>query len=90
MSLFLRPGARIAKETLVMLTQHQYQSRLQAAVRKMIKRKMTVRCFVTHDGKMIHNVNGYNLTGEQILELDSKRQLTAWGIAEFARRYAGE
>jgi hypothetical protein len=73
-----------------MLVRRQYQSGLQAAVRKMIKRKMTVTTFVTHDGKMIHNVNGYNLTGEQILELDSKGQLTAWGISDFSRRFAVE
>jgi hypothetical protein len=53
----------------------------------MIERKMTVRSFVTHDGSMIRNVNGYNLTGEQILELDSVGGLTSWGIARFAREY---
>jgi hypothetical protein len=53
----------------------------------MIDRKMTVRTFVTHDGQMIRNVNGYNLTAEQILELDSNSELTPWGISEFARKY---
>jgi hypothetical protein len=73
------------------MPQHQeYESRLHKAVREMIERKMTVRTFVTHDGKMISNVNGYNLTVEQILELDSKGNLTSWGIAEFARKYEEE
>jgi hypothetical protein len=67
--------------------QQQYESRLHRAVRKMIERKMNVRTFVTYDGKMIRNVNGYNLTAEQILELDSKGELTAWGITEFAQKF---
>jgi len=39
---------------------------------------------------MIGNVNGYNLTAEQILELDSKNELTSWGIREYAKRYEEE
>lgn len=60
--------------------QQQYETQIHKAVRKMIERKMTVNTFVTHDGQMIRNVNGYNLTAEQILDLDSKGELTAWGL----------
>lgn len=73
-----------------MNTHMQFESRLHRAIRKMIERKMTVRTFVTHEGRMIRNVNGYNLTAEQILELDLKGELTNCGIAEFARRYVAE
>jgi hypothetical protein len=73
-----------------MVNRNQYQSRLQATVRKMINRKMTVTSLITREGKMIHHINGYILTGEQILELDSAGRLTPWGIVEFARGYVGE
>jgi len=63
-----------------------YESRLHRAVRKMVERKMHVQSFVTYEGQMICNVNGYNLTAKQILELDSKNGLTSWGIREYAKR----
>ncbi len=63
----------------------EYESRLHSAIRRMIERKMTVNSFVTHDGRMIHNVNGYNLTADQVLELDSKNQVTPWGIVEYVK-----
>jgi len=52
----------------------------------MVERKMHVRTFVTYEGQMIFNVNGYNLTAEQILELASKNGLTSWSIPEYAKR----
>jgi len=52
------------------------ESRLHKAIRKMIGQKMCVSAaFVTHEGKMVHPVDGYLLTTGQILELDSKTSL---------------
>jgi len=57
----------------------------------MIALKMSVgHSFVRRDGKMVHPVNGYLLTTEQILELDSKNELTSWGIREFAEKIGKE
>src|SRR5713226_5287194 len=68
-----------------------YESNLHRAVRKMIAQRMSVgHTFVTHEGKMVHPVNGYLLTTEQILELDSKNELTSWGIREFAEKVGKE
>jgi len=54
----------------------------------MIAQKMNVSsAFVTHEGKMVFPVSGFLLTADQILELDSKNELTSWGIREFARRF---
>jgi hypothetical protein len=53
----------------------------------MIAQKMNVSpAFVTHEGKMIYPVNGYLLTVDQILELDSRNELTSWGIRDLAKR----
>src|SRR5713226_7446411 len=66
-----------------------YESNLHRAVRKMIAQRMSVgHTFVTHEGKMVHPVNGYLLTTEQILELDARNELTSWGIREFAEKLA--
>jgi hypothetical protein len=46
------------------------------------------RAFVTHEGKLVNPVNGYLLTTEQILELDSRNELTSWGIREHATKFA--
>jgi hypothetical protein len=55
----------------------------------MIAQKMNVgNPFVRRDGKMIYPVNGYLLTTEQILELDSKDELTSWGVRELSDRLA--
>lgn len=55
----------------------------------MIAQKMSVAsAFVKHDGEMVYPVNGYLLTTEQILKLDSKNELTAWGIRELSDRLA--
>ncbi len=63
-----------------------YESRLHKAIRKIIAQKMNVsEAFVTHEGKMVFPINNYLLTGAQILELDSKNELTSWGIREFAK-----
>ena len=65
-----------------------YESRLHKAIRKMIVQKISVSsAFVTHEGKMVFPINNYLLTAEQILELDSKNELTGWGIREFAERF---
>src|SRR5437016_9226797 len=57
----------------------------------MIARKIAVgKAFVTHEGKMVYPVNGYLLTTEQILDLDSKNEMTSWGIREFAESVAKE
>jgi hypothetical protein len=65
-----------------------YESPLRKAVRKMIAQKMDVsRPFMTHKGDMVYPVNGYLLTVPQILELDSKNELTSWGIRDFARQF---
>src|ERR1700720_1290206 len=64
-----------------------YEFPINRAIRKMIAMKMNVgKALVRHDGKMVHPVNGYLLTSEQILELDSKNELTSWGIRELAER----
>ena len=64
-----------------------YESKLHKAIRKMIAQKMSIsRAFVTHEGKMVYPVNGYILTVEQILELDSRNKLTSWGIHDLATR----
>ena len=71
--------------------QPKYESRSHRAIRKMIALRMSVgRAFVTHEGKMVHPVNGYLLTSEQILELDGKNELTSWGIREFAETLGKE
>lgn len=68
-----------------------YESNLHRAIRKMIARRMSVgQSFVTHDGKTVHPVNGYLLSTEQILELDSKNELTSWGIRELAEKVGKE
>jgi hypothetical protein len=68
-----------------------YESRLHKAIRKMIAQKMNIsRAFVTHEGKMVYPVNGYLLTVEQILELDSRNELTSWGIRDLAKRVEEE
>src|SRR5713226_6770950 len=68
-----------------------YESRFHRAIRKMIAQRMSVgHTFVTHEGKMVHPVNGYLLTTEQILELDATNELTSWGIREFAERLEKE
>lgn len=68
-----------------------FESRRHKAIRKMIAQKMNVsRPFVTHEGKMIYPVNGYLLTAEQILELDSRNELTSWGIRDLAKRVEEE
>jgi hypothetical protein len=70
-------------------SQPKYESPVHRAVRKMIAQKMRIgRPFVTHEGKMVYPVNDYLLTTEQILELDSKRELTSWGIREYAEQLA--
>jgi hypothetical protein len=71
-----------------MTEQSEFESRFHRAVRKMIERKMSIHTFVTHEGKMIHNVDGrYNLSAEYILELDSRDELTSFGVAEYARKH---
>ena len=68
-----------------------FESKLHKAIRKMIAQKMNVsHAFVTHEGKMVHPVNGYLLTTEQILDLDSRNELTSWGIRDFAKRLEQE
>jgi hypothetical protein len=70
-----------------MPTHPRYESRIHRAIRKMIAQKMTVgNAIVRHDGKMVYPVNGYLLTTEQILDLDSKNELTSWGIRELSDR----
>jgi hypothetical protein len=65
----------------------EFEYPINRVIRKMIAMKMNVgKALVRHDGKMVHPVNGYLLTSEQILELDSKNELTSWGIREFAER----
>jgi hypothetical protein len=72
---------------LMMTKQPEYEHPINRAIRKMIAMKMSVgKALVRHDGKMVHPVNGYLLTSEQILELDSKNELTSWGIRELAER----
>ena len=57
----------------------------------MIAQKMKVsRAFVTYEGKRVYPINGYLLTIEQILELDSRYALTSWGIQDLARRVVEE
>jgi hypothetical protein len=68
-----------------------FESPLDKAVRKMIAQRMNVsRAFVTSDGSLVHAVNGYLLTTEQIVELDSKNELTSWGVREYALRFDEE
>jgi hypothetical protein len=57
---------------------------IQRAVRMAAERGMFVHVFVTSYGKMIHHIEGYNLTTEQVLHLDSTNQLTIEGIRSFA------
>ena len=77
--------------TRVAASEAKYETPIHRAIRKMIAQKMNVgHAFVTHEGKMVHPVNGYLLTTEQILELDSKHELTSWGIREFAEQVAKE
>jgi hypothetical protein len=72
-----------------MTKQLHFESRIHRAIRKMIAQKINVASgFVRHDGKMVYPVNGYLLTTEQILELDSKNELTSWGIRELSDRLA--
>jgi hypothetical protein len=67
------------------------ESRLHKVVRKMVDQKLDVsRPFVTHNGDMFYPVNGYLLTVPQILELDSKNELTSWGIRDFAKQLEGK
>jgi hypothetical protein len=64
-----------------------YKSRLHKAVQNMVAQKLAVsRPFVTNKGDMVYPVNGYLLTVPQILELDSKNELTSWGIQGFAKQ----
>ena len=43
----------------------------------MIAQQMNVsRAFVKSEGSLMHAVNGHLLTAEQVLELDSKKELT--------------
>jgi hypothetical protein len=71
----------------MMTKRSEYEYPINRAIRKMIAMKMNVgSSMVRHDGKMAHPVNGYILTSEQILELDSKNELTSWGIREYAER----
>jgi hypothetical protein len=72
------------------MAQQQYESQLHSAVRKMIEHTMNVENWLTPEGKLVHTVNGYNVTAEQLLKLDSEGELTAWGITEFAREYEKE
>jgi hypothetical protein len=75
----------------MMTKQPDYEYPINRAIRKMIAMKMNVgNAMVMHDGKMVHPVNGYLLTSEQILELDSKNELTSWGIRDFAERFDKE
>ena len=68
-----------------------HETRLHKVVRKMVAQKMDVsRPFVTHKGDMVYPVNGYLLTVPQILELDSKNELTSWGIRDFAKQFEGK
>lgn len=68
-----------------------FGSNFHKALRKMIWRRLTVSApFVTHEGTMVRSVNGCLLTNSQILELDSKNELTSWGIREFAKRFEEE
>jgi hypothetical protein len=74
-----------------MHTKPKYESNLQRAIRKIKAQRMSVGdTFVRHDGVMVYPVNGYLLTTEQILELDSKNELTSWGIREFAEKLGKE
>ncbi len=74
-----------------MANQQGYESRIRRAIRKMIAQRISVgKAFVTHEGEMVHPVNGYLLTTEQILNLDSKNEMTSWGIREFAEGVAKE
>jgi hypothetical protein len=71
-----------------MSAQPKFEFPIQRAVRRMVDRNMLVRTFVTHEGRMIRHVNGYNLTADQILRLDSNGELTSEGIETFARKWA--
>lgn len=65
----------------------QYESKIHKAIRKMIGQKLSVgAALVTQEGKMVYPVNGYLLTTEQILKLDSKNELTSWGIHDLAEK----
>jgi hypothetical protein len=64
-----------------------YESNFHRAIRKIKAQGMSVGdSFMRHDGIAVHPVNGFLLTTEQIVELDSKNQLTSWGIREFGAR----
>jgi hypothetical protein len=68
-----------------------YKSRLHKAVGNMVAQKLNVsRPFVTNKGDMVFPVNGYLLTVPQILELDSKNELTSWGIRDFTKQLEGK
>jgi len=57
----------------------------------MVAQKLDVsRPFVTNKGDMVYPVNGYLLTVPQILELDSKNELTSWGIRDFTKQLEGK
>jgi hypothetical protein len=60
---------------------------IQRAVRMAAERGMFVCAFVTSDGKIIHHIDGYNLTAEQVLQLDSNNELTPEGVRRFAFEY---
>lgn len=73
-----------------MTQQSKHEFRVHKAIRRMIEQEMTVRPFVTKEGTLIHYVDGYPLTAEQILELDEKYDLTHIAVAEYAMRQQEE
>jgi hypothetical protein len=62
----------------------QPESEANRLFRKMTGLKMSVgRVFINEDGMQSLNVNGYTLTVEQLLEIESQAELTSWGVTDF-------
>jgi hypothetical protein len=67
------------------VSQVKYESRLHRAVRRAIAQRIRIgKPFMRHDGQMVYPVGRYLLTGRQLVDLDSRGELTSWGIREFA------
>jgi hypothetical protein len=68
----------------------QWEHPIQKASRNMIAQGMRVASGATHDGKMFLIVNGYRLTEEETLDLQSQRKLTTWDIREYDEKTTSE
>jgi hypothetical protein len=55
---------------------------------KMSSLKMTVgKPSTSADGKQFLTVNGYTLTVQQLLEIESTRELTSWGVTDYVEKH---